>query len=169
MTLYDAAGHPRMVYGSRPGELAGASDSKSPAPAHSSPGSEHTCNLSRPAELRETHRSAAQGTKKEEGEAASVREEPATDGSRIKTVLFKNFLIDGIYPSMTGPRKTQRLVLGSAADKQVWVTGFRAEVLDDKNNAASQQFMCHSGRRGSRRSGPGELSRAGVHRVPVTG
>jgi len=144
LTLYDSAGNPRMVFGSRPSEMARASVLNAASPAHSTAGSEHSCNLSRPADLRMAHHTVDQGPKKEEGEAASVQEELASDGSRIKTVLFKNFLIDGIYPSMTGPRKMQRLALGTAADKQVWVTGFRAEVLDEKNNLASQQFMCHS-------------------------
>lgn len=139
VTLYDAAGNPRVLFGSRPGEVARASYS-----TPQSADSQHACVLSRPADLRGAHHTVAEGPKKEEGEAASVREERAPDGSRVKTVLFKDLLLDRLYPSMTGPRKMQRLVLGSDSDKEVWITGFRAEVLDDKNQLASQQFMCHS-------------------------
>jgi hypothetical protein len=149
-----------MVFGSIPGELTKTSLSGAPgalAPAHSSASTGHSCNLTQPADSGAAYvATAGLAAKKEEGEAASVREEVAPDGSRIKTVLFKNLRIEGIAPSMTGPRKTQRLALGTAGDQQVWVTRFRAEVLDRDNKPASAQFMCHSavdvvGRAGSAR------------------
>ena len=142
-TLVDGAGNPLMVFASRPGEPAKASLASAQT-AQASPSTAHSCNLTNPAHAREAHQTATHAPKKEEGEAASVHEQLAADGSRIKTVLFKDLKIDRIYPSMTGPRKTHRLALGTAEDKQVWVTEFKAEVLDSKNNAASQQFMCHS-------------------------
>lgn len=145
VTLFDAAGNPRMVFGAKPGEvmkasLAGAQTAGLSTAAMAG----HSCNLTHAAEPHEAHSTVAQGPKKEEGEAASVREELAPDGSRIKTVLFENLRIEGLRPSMTGPRKTHRLALGTPEDKHVWVTEFRAEVLDRDNKLASPQFMCHS-------------------------
>ena len=144
VTLFDSAGNPRMVFGKRPGEVTQASLAGAQTPAHSAGSTAHSCNLTNPADPHATHGAVAQGPKTEEGEAALVREERAADGSKIKTLLFKNLLIDGISPSMTGPRKTHRLALGTPEDKQVWVTAFRAEVLDQENKVASPQFMCHS-------------------------
>jgi hypothetical protein len=153
VALFDAAGHPRVVFGTAAAQgalaqasILGAQPAAQTAATSASGSTAHSCNLTHPAGAAHETQLAAAGTgpKKEEGEAASVREERAPDGSRIKTVLFENLKIDGIAPSMTGPRKTHRLALGSAEDKQVWVTRFRAEVLDRDNKVASPQFMCHS-------------------------
>jgi hypothetical protein len=131
---------PRLMFASQSGGVAKASAT----PATSS-STAHSCNLTNPASSSlQASLMVSQEPKKEEGEASSTHEERSADGSRVKTVLFKNLLLDRIYPSMTGPRKTHRIVLGNADDKKVWVTGFRAEVLDGQNNAASQQFMCHT-------------------------
>src|SRR5262249_18645400 len=59
--------------------------------------------------------------------------------------LFKNLLIDRIYPSMRGPLKEQALrLLPTSESRWVWITGYRAEVLDGKTGSASQEFMCHT-------------------------
>src|SRR5205807_4713506 len=83
--LYDSGGKPRMVFAPRPSEQAAATavSSKPQLPeAHAAAGGGHTCNLSLPVSASDGDHHATQVAKKEEGEAASVVEEPGRDGSR---------------------------------------------------------------------------------------
>ena len=74
-----------------------------------------------------------------------VEEGRDPDGGHWRTILFKNFLIDRIYPSMKGPwTRTYLNGNGSPRDGNLWLTRYRAEVLDAKTGSASQEFMCHT-------------------------
>lgn len=89
-----------------------------------------------------THGETSQ--KREYGEASTVREKPLDDGTRIKTLLFNDILIDRLYPSMTGPAMIHRVLLGDAAEKNVWITTYSAEVLDGNSGQLSQEYLCHA-------------------------
>jgi hypothetical protein len=74
-----------------------------------------------------------------------VDEESLGQGSHRRTILFKDFMIDGIYPSMRGPwNRTFLAGRRSPGKEAIWVTRYRAEVLDARTGAASQEFMCHT-------------------------
>lgn len=67
------------------------------------------------------------------------------NGEHVKTVLFRELLIDRIYPSMHGPWKEQGFRMLPPSDSPfVWITAYRAEVLDGETGLASQEFMCHT-------------------------
>jgi hypothetical protein len=67
------------------------------------------------------------------------------DGGYWRTIRFRNFLIDRIYPSMTGPwTRTYLAGRGRRPGERLWVTRYRAEVLDSRSGTASQEFMCHT-------------------------
>ena len=69
----------------------------------------------------------------------------AANGDLIKEITLKNFLIDDIYPSMYGPWNRHYVKLfPSNEEPYVWITGYRAEVLDSNTGTASQEFMCHT-------------------------
>jgi cyclophilin family peptidyl-prolyl cis-trans isomerase len=76
------------------------------------------------------------------GEVAISDRVEAT-GQRVRTVLFKDLHIDRVYPSMHGPW-TQRSFKLVPDSPRVWMTGYRAEVLDGRTGRASQEFMCHT-------------------------
>ena len=64
-----------------------------------------------------------------------------------KEVVFKGLLIDKIYPSMDGPwRSTDKVDLGisPAKSKYLWITKYRAEVMNEDGTPGAQEFMCHS-------------------------
>ncbi len=64
-------------------------------------------------------------------------------GQHYKVLTFKGMKIDKLYPSMRGPWTRAYLTL--APDQpHLWITGYRAEVLDGENGKASQEFMCHT-------------------------
>lgn len=74
-----------------------------------------------------------------------ISETQLKSGDKLKTVLFKDFLVDKIYRSMDGPWKRSFFPLDSQSpSRQLWIRGYRAEVLDQKSGAASQEFMCHT-------------------------
>jgi hypothetical protein len=74
-----------------------------------------------------------------------VGDERDGNGHHRQTILFKNFQIEGIYPSMRGPwNRTLLGGPGSPGARSIWITRYRAEVLDEKTGAASQEFMCHT-------------------------
>lgn len=82
--------------------------------------------------------------------AAEVTEPPkitTTRGKRgeyIRTITFGGMHIHGLQPSMRGPWARAYLKLFETSESpDVWITGYRAEVLD-KNGVASQEFMCHT-------------------------
>lgn len=77
------------------------------------------------------------------GEAAKVTESRTADGAFVKTVLFTNMLIDRIYPSMRGPNKEEHVNL-TKSDGAVWITRYRAEVLDPATGSGLQEYMCHT-------------------------
>jgi hypothetical protein len=67
------------------------------------------------------------------------------DGARVKTVLFKDMPIDRIYPSMRGPWTRKYVSLDPAHTSPfLWITSYRAEILDGVTGSASQEFMCHT-------------------------
>ncbi len=65
------------------------------------------------------------------------------EGEHYKTLVFKGMEIDKLYPSMRGPWTRAYLNLKPEAPR-LWITGYRAEVLDGENGRASQEFMCHT-------------------------
>lgn len=71
-------------------------------------------------------------------------ENETVDGERVTTVTFKDLKLRGLYPSMKGPwKRTYLYLLKPEESAHLWVTGYRAEVLDAKGGA-SQEFMCHT-------------------------
>ncbi len=67
----------------------------------------------------------------------------APDGEHYKILVFKGLEIDKLYPSMRGPWTRAYLTLEPDSPR-LWITGYRAEVLDGKSGRASQEFMCHT-------------------------
>jgi len=73
----------------------------------------------------------------------SIDDSVDRDGERVRTVIFKQLYIDRLYPSMRGPW-TQKAFKLSPESPRVWLTGYRAEVLDGESGRGSQEFMCHT-------------------------
>jgi cyclophilin family peptidyl-prolyl cis-trans isomerase len=73
----------------------------------------------------------------------SISDRLDTAGQRVRTVLFRDLHIDRVYPSMHGPW-AQRTFKLAPESPRVWLTGYRAEVLDGGTGRASQEFMCHT-------------------------
>jgi cyclophilin family peptidyl-prolyl cis-trans isomerase len=73
--------------------------------------------------------------------AISDRVEPS--GRQVRTVLFRDLHIEGLYPSMHGPWSQKAFKLAPTSPR-VWLTGYRAEVLEGGTGRASQEFMCHT-------------------------
>ncbi len=66
-------------------------------------------------------------------------------GERYKALTFKGITVDRIYPSMKGPWTRAYLLLDPKHQHPyVWITGYKAEVLDGASGKASQEFMCHT-------------------------
>lgn len=62
-------------------------------------------------------------------------------------VLSDPYTIDRPYRSMTGPYGTQAIQLGDVegdAEELIWITGYRAEMIDGEGAPQKQEFMCHS-------------------------
>ena len=82
----------------------------------------------------------------------AARQQPEPIGTRLEraeqrlTMLSEVYEIDRIYPSMTGPWSTRPVLLGEPEKQElVWITGYRAEMVDGAGEAPmAQQFMCHS-------------------------
>jgi len=74
----------------------------------------------------------------------TIEDKQLPNGEHQRVVLFKDFLIDRIYPSMRGPwtRKDFKLY-PSEKSQSLWILRFRADVLDEKTHKASQEFLCH--------------------------
>jgi len=65
---------------------------------------------------------------------------------RKKEFILGPLKIDKIYKSMAGPEKSLKdldFELNPKKSKNIWITKFKAEVLDTKDNNESQEFMCH--------------------------
>jgi hypothetical protein len=66
------------------------------------------------------------------------------------TFLSRSYEIDRIYRSMRGPQSTDNVVLQEAPNPEskpelLWITGFRAEVVEDGNEqTALPSYMCHA-------------------------
>ena len=73
----------------------------------------------------------------------TVQDRVDRNGENVRTVLFKDLFIDKLYPSMRGPW-TQTSFKLLPESPRVWVTGYRAEVMDGKTGRGSQEFMCHT-------------------------
>lgn len=72
------------------------------------------------------------------------RDSIAPNGNRIKTLIFKDMLVDKIYPSMRGPWTRKYVQLFPEGGKTLWIKHYRAEVLDGATGSASQEYMCHT-------------------------
>ncbi len=79
-------------------------------------------------------------------ENLEVSDKPLSNGQRQKIVLFKNILIDRIYPSMGGPwsRAYVPMDLPGAKPSHIWITRYKAEVLNSSTGKPAQEFMCHT-------------------------
>lgn len=77
------------------------------------------------------------------GEVKSV-DSKGPNGEFVKVVTFQGMPLKGLNPSMMGPwSRTYFKLLPSQESPSVWITGYRAEVQDEKGSA-SQEFMCHT-------------------------
>ncbi|NDD29456.1 MAG: hypothetical protein EB084_14440 [Proteobacteria bacterium] len=79
----------------------------------------------------------------ERGEASQITESTSPDGTKTKTITFRGMRIDKLYPSMTGPSKDHTVLLGGN-DDGVWITRYKAEVLDPESGRLRQEYMCHT-------------------------
>ena len=65
-----------------------------------------------------------------------------------KEYLTPSILVDGIYPSMTGPTNTDlniKLTEDQGNAELLWATGYRAEMVGpDGQDPRTQEFMCHN-------------------------
>lgn len=58
--------------------------------------------------------------------------------------LTEPVIVEDIYPSMFGPTEERLdLQLHDGSPELVWVTGYRAEMVDPSGEQQSQEFMCH--------------------------
>ena len=79
-------------------------------------------------------------------DAAASKEVPTLE----KTVLSRTYEVDQKYRSMMGPysREAVKLIEEeelASADEVVWITGYRAVMVDgDGESPQRQEFMCHS-------------------------
>lgn len=75
-----------------------------------------------------------------------ISERAVSQGRNQKIVLFKDILIDRHYPSMGGPWSRAYLPTVSAQESPstIWITAYRAEVLDSGTGRQVQEYMCHT-------------------------
>lgn len=75
-----------------------------------------------------------------------VSDKPLNNGQRQKVVLFKNLLIDRLYPSMGGPwsRAYVPMQEQNTTSSSIWITRYKAEVLNSSTGKPAQEFMCHT-------------------------
>ena len=78
-----------------------------------------------------------------QNEPVEVSERQHPGGGKEVTVLFRGLEVNRIYPSMTGPWNMKPIKLAPQSP-EVWLTSYRAEVLDGASGRADQEFMCHT-------------------------
>lgn len=90
------------------------------------------------------HAQSADPSRSEATTTSSNTSPPA----RVRTQVFesKSFLIDQIYPSMTGPREISQVTLGEGEDHGLmWVLSYNTQIVDTTTGAdVSAEYMCHN-------------------------
>jgi hypothetical protein len=66
--------------------------------------------------------------------------------TKVQVVYSQPYLVDRLYPSMTGPTSLQEVYLGNPEERELcWIVGYDTEIVPEHSSESLQQeFMCHA-------------------------